>query len=97
VGFALADLTFNNPMLMGAGGSGVFDQYRQLVGPDQGILKAGRIENGRPANDLEAIKIEKTTVPDALFQPPAGYTEIRLADMMMKAHGATPKDGTPAP
>jgi hypothetical protein len=96
VGFALADLTFNNPMLMGRD-SDRFEQYRQLVGANKGILKASRLENGKPQNDLEAIKIEKTTVPDSMFQPPAGYTEVRMADMMMKAHGGMTKDQGKAP
>jgi hypothetical protein len=99
VGFALADLTFNNPMLMGRGGANDrFEQYRQLVGTNKGILKAARIENGKAVNDLEAIKIEKTDVPDAMFAPPAGYTEIRMAEMMMKARGAMRRgDSSPAP
>lgn len=100
VGFALGDILSGNPMLTGGGrGSSEFQRYRDLVGTDKGILKAGRIENGQPRSDLEAIRIEKTAVPDAMFEPPAGYTEIRLADMMMKAHGARPmpKDTGKAP
>jgi hypothetical protein len=97
VGFALGDL-MNNPMMMAGGrGSSEFEQYRELVGADKGILKAARIENGQARNDLEAIKIERATVPDSMFAPPAGYTAINLADMMMKAHGAMPKDGAKAP
>lgn len=86
VGFALAELTFNNPM-MAAGGPGAdqFEQYRDLVGANKGILKASRIEKGQVRPELEATKIERKVVSDDAFKPPAGYKEIRMADMMMNA------------
>ena len=34
---------------------------------------------------MEATKIERKVVSDDAFKPPAGYKEIRMADMMMKA------------
>jgi len=37
---------------------------------------------------MEAVKIEPKTVSDDLFKPPAGYTAVRMSDMMMKAHNA---------
>ena len=49
VGFALGDLTYNNPMTQAGGGaSEQFEQYRQLVGGNKGILKATSTKNGKP-------------------------------------------------
>jgi hypothetical protein len=85
VGFALGDLMSSTSMLMGGGrGPDEFEQYRELVGTNQGILKAGRLEHGQLRTELEAIAIEKGSVPDSMFAPPAGYTEVRMADMLMK-------------
>jgi hypothetical protein len=92
VGFALADLTFNNPMLQQRGPAhDVMEQYRQLVAGNKGILKATSVKNGKSTTQLEATKIEPKVVSDAVFAPPPGYKEIRLADMMMQAHGAMQK------
>lgn len=89
VGFSLADLTFNNPMMMQGGAAHEqFEQYRQLVGGNKGILKATGVKNGKPTTELEAVKIERKAVGDDLFAPPAGYKEIRMADMMMQGHNA---------
>jgi hypothetical protein len=86
VGFALAELTFANPMMMkGSAVSDQFEQYRQLVGGNKGLLKATRFENGQPKPVLEATAIERKAVSDDAFRPPAGYTEVRMGDMMMKA------------
>ena len=83
VGFALADLTYNNPMLQAGGPAHEeFEQYRQLVGGNKGILKATSVKDGTPRTELEAIKVDRTTVADSLFAPPAGYKEIRMGDMM---------------
>jgi hypothetical protein len=89
VGFALADIMANNPLLQQPGrGHDMMEQYRQLVGGNKGILKATSLKSGKPSTELEATKIEPKVVSDAVFAPPAGYKEIRLADMMMQAHGA---------
>jgi Domain of unknown function (DUF4412) len=89
VGFALADLTFNNPLLQQHGPMHEqFEQYRQLVGPNKGILKATSIKNGKTTTELEAIKIERKALGAGTFAPPAGYKEIRMGDMMMQAHKA---------
>jgi hypothetical protein len=89
VGFALADLTFNNPMLQQHGPMHEqFEQYRQLVGDNKGILKATSVKNGKTTTELEAIKIERKGLGADTFSPPAGYKEIRMGDMMMQAHKA---------
>lgn len=89
VGFALAELTFTNPMMhQGQTGWDQFQQYRQLVGGNKGILKVNKIEGGKTVPQLEATKIERKTVGDDAFKPPAGYTEIKMGDMMMQAQNA---------
>lgn len=89
VGFALADIMANNPLLQQHGrGSDMMEQYRQLLGGNKGILKATSIKDGKATTELEATKIEPKDVSDAVFAPPAGYKEVRMADMMMQAQGA---------
>ena len=89
VGFALAELTFANPMVQkGGAGYDQFEQYRQLVGGNKGILKVTKIVDGKPVPEMVATKIERTVVSDDAFKPPAGYTEVRMGDMMKQAQGA---------
>jgi hypothetical protein len=88
VGFALAELTFANPMVQkGGAGYEQFEQYRQLVSGNKGILKITKIENGKAVPQLEATKIEPRTVSDDAFAPPAGYTEVKLGDMLKQQSG----------
>jgi hypothetical protein len=89
VGFALAELTFANPMAQ-RGGTGYeqFEQYRQLVGGNKGILKVTKVEDGKPVTEMEATKIERKLVSDDAFKPPAGYTEVKMGDMMRQAQNA---------
>lgn len=87
VGFALSELTYNNPIMQSGGAAHEqFEQYRQLVGGNKGILKATSIKKGKTSTELEAIKIERKVVGDEVFAPPAGYKEIRMGDLMMQAH-----------
>jgi hypothetical protein len=89
VGFALDALTFNNPMVQrGGAGYDRMQQFRDLVGGNKGILKAKSFRDGKVKTDMEAVKIERRPPPDDMFTPPAGYKEIRMADMMMQAHNA---------
>ena len=89
VGFALAELTFANPMAQkGGAGYEQFEQYRQVVGGNKGILKVTKIENGKPVPEMVATKIERKVVSDDAFEPPAGYTEVKMGDMMKQAQGA---------
>ena len=98
VGFALAELTFANPMMRpGASGSARFEQYRELVGGNKGILKVTKIEDGKRVPQLEAVKIERTPVSDDAFKPPAGFTELRLHDMMMQARNRMQMTGKTKP
>jgi uncharacterized protein DUF4412 len=98
VGFALAQLTFDNPMMQrGQSGWARMQQYRPLVEGGKGILKVVRIKEGRPRTELEATKIDRTVPSDDAFKPPAGYKEIRMADMMMQAHDAMEQRQGPPP
>jgi hypothetical protein len=89
VGFDLAAITSANPM-MRRGGAGwqQMQQYRDLVGADKGILKATRTKDGKTTTELEATQIERKVVSDDAFKAPAGYKEVRVGDMMMKAQNA---------
>jgi len=83
VGLALAELTYANPLAQpGQAGYEQFEQYRQLVGGNKGILKITKIEDGKTVPQLEATKIEPKVVSDDAFKPPAGYTEVKLGDMI---------------
>jgi uncharacterized protein DUF4412 len=89
VGFALDALTFNNPMVQrGGAGYDRMQQFRELVAGNKGILKAKSFKDGKQKTDMEAIKIDRKVPGDDMFTPPAGYKEIRMADMMMQAHNA---------
>jgi hypothetical protein len=76
--------------MMRRGGAGwqQMQQYRDLVGADKGILKATRTKDGKTTTELEATQIERKVVSDDAFKPPAGYKEVRMGDMMMKAQNA---------
>jgi len=94
VGFALDALTFNNPMIQqGGAGYDRMQQFRALVAGNKGILKAKSYKDGKLKTDMEAVKIDKTSPADTVFAPPAGYKEIRMADMMMQAHKAMGEHG----
>ena len=85
VGFALADFMASNPMMQAAGGGqDEFERYRKLVGSNKGILKATSLKKGKATTEMEAVKIERTTVQDSLFAPPAGFKEIRMGEMLMR-------------
>jgi hypothetical protein len=83
VGFAPFDELTSNPMF--ASQSNEWRRYRELVGPNKGIVKAVQVVDGKPRTSIEAIKIERKPVSPEAFQPPAGYTVIDMGDMMRKA------------
>jgi hypothetical protein len=90
IGFALDALTFNNPMVQRGGpGYDRMQQFRDLVGNNKGILTAKSFKNDTLTTDMQAIKIERKSLGDDVFAPPADYKEIRMGDMMRQA-GAMP-------
>jgi hypothetical protein len=86
VGFALYDVMLNNPMTKR---SGRFDtmmaKYKQVLAGGKGLLKMTNIEDGKSTVEMEATKIEKRSVSDDAFKPPAGYTGQSMGQMMMQA------------
>jgi hypothetical protein len=98
VGFAMFDLMANNPM-MGGGDSEMekeFAHYRKVVGPNKGILQSAEIKNGKPVVQLEATKIERSSVSDAQFEPPPGYQVTDMGEMMKAMHqGQQPTEEKP--
>jgi hypothetical protein len=83
VGFAPFAEMASNPVF--APESGEWRRYRELVGPNKGILQVVQVAGGKPDTVLEAIKVERKSVDPAAFQPPAGYTVMNMGDMMRKA------------
>ncbi len=87
VGLAVYDFMVNNPMTRGQ--KGRFDtmmaKYKQVLSGGKGLLKMTTIENGKTTVDMEATKIEKRSVSDDAFKPPAGYTGQSMGQMMMQA------------
>jgi hypothetical protein len=91
VGFALAELTFANPMMAlgdASGAGDMFEQYRDLIGGNKGVLKASKLEKGELRTELEATKVERKPVSDDAFLPPTAFKEVRMGEMMMKAQKA---------
>jgi hypothetical protein len=87
VGFELYDLMMNNPMTahMRGAAQAQLEKYKQLMSGGKGILKMTSIENGKPFVEMEATKIEKKSVSDDAFRPPAGYTGTTMGGMMQQA------------
>ncbi len=83
VGFAPFDAMTNSPMF--GAQSAEWKRYRELVGPNKGLVKATEITDGKRRTSIEAIKIEKKSVSPSEFQPPAGYAVTDMGDMMRKA------------
>ncbi|HEU4648126.1 MAG TPA: DUF4412 domain-containing protein [Gemmatimonadales bacterium] len=83
VGFAPFAELASNPMF--APEASEWRRYRDLVGPNKGILKLVQTTGGTPTTVLEAIKVEQKSVPPDAFQPPAGYTVMNMGEMMRKA------------
>jgi Domain of unknown function (DUF4412) len=83
VGFAPFAELASNPAF--APEAGEWRRYRDLVGPNKGILQVVQVTGGKPDTVLQAIKLERKSVDPAAFQPPAGYTVMNVGDMMRKA------------
>ena len=85
-GLEIYDVMVNNPMTKR---SGRFDammaKYKQVLSGGKGILKMTSIDEGKTVVDMEATKIERKSVSDDAFKPPAGYTGTSMGQMMMQA------------
>ena len=61
---------------------------RDAIGPGNGLLKMTTIKDGQPEVAVVATKIERTTVSDDQFVPPAGYTVMQMPNMGQMRQGA---------
>jgi hypothetical protein len=64
------------------------EQFQSLTAGGKGVLKATSTKDGKTRVEFEATSIEPKTVSDDAFKPPAGYEEVRMADMMSQMRGA---------
>ncbi|HZE73791.1 MAG TPA: DUF4412 domain-containing protein [Gemmatimonadales bacterium] len=87
VGFAIYDMMMNNPMTAHARNSMQqrMAKYKELMSGGKGVLKITSIENGKPSVDMEATKIEKRSVSDGEFKPPADYTGTSMGAMLQQS------------
>jgi hypothetical protein len=53
-----------------------------MLAQGYGLLKATNYENGKLKGTLEVTAFRRGAPPDAAFQPPAGFTEKSMADML---------------
>lgn len=89
VGFALGEMLAANPMMQrDQGHLKQLEQFRSLTAGGKGVLKATSTKDGKTRVEFEATSIEPKTVGDDAFSPPAGYEEVRMADMMTQMHDA---------
>jgi hypothetical protein len=61
----------------GAGNSGMA-AVSDAVGPGNGILKMTTTKAGGSGFSMEVTNINKSSVPDDAFSPPAGYTQMQM-------------------
>lgn len=83
------DIMGQMPGMMGIRQRQSMQQRLQSWGPlgtllkqGYGIMKATNSENGKPNGSLEVTAFQRGAPPDAAFQPPAGYAEKSMGDMM---------------
>lgn len=89
VGFALGEMLTANPMMQrDQRHMRELDQYRSLTAGGKGVLKVTSTKNGQTHVELEATRVEPTTVSDDAFKPPAGYEEVQMGEMMSRMRGA---------
>ena len=74
---------FNPGMWQNLGGqagapSGGMAAVRDAVGPGNGIVKMTNTKEGQPNFTLEVTNINKSSVPDDAFSPPAGFTQFQM-------------------
>jgi uncharacterized protein DUF4412 len=52
-----------------------------MLSQGYGVLKATSTEDGKPKGSMEVTEIQRGAPPDAMFAPPAGYTEKQMPMM----------------
>ncbi|HEX6616904.1 MAG TPA: DUF4412 domain-containing protein [Gemmatimonadales bacterium] len=89
VGFALGEMMAANPMMRRDQHQlKQMEQFQSLTAGGKGVLKATSTKDGKTRVEFEATSIEPKTVSDDVFKAPAGYEEVRMADMMSQMRGA---------
>ncbi len=53
-----------------------------MLAQGYGLLKATNFENGQPKGSMVVTALQRGPPADAAFQPPAGYTEKAMGDML---------------
>ena len=59
-----------------------FARYRKIIGPNKGILQTTEIVDGKRVVRIEATKIERKQVSDALFEAPPGYQVRSMREVL---------------
>lgn len=91
-GFSNTIFTGDMGIMGGRRDPGLQDRLRawgplgSLLAQGYGFLKITNNEDGKPKGSVEVTAIERGAPPDAMFQPPAGYTEKSMGDMMSGHH-----------
>jgi hypothetical protein len=68
---------------------------RDAIGAGNGVLKVTSIKNGQPVVAIEVTKIERKSLSDDIFSPPAGYTQMQMPQMPQMRQGAGGGQPTP--
>lgn len=68
---------------------------RDAIGAGNGVLKVTSIKNGQPVVAIEVTKIERKSLSDDMFVPPAGYTQMQMPQMPQMRQGAGGGQPTP--
>jgi hypothetical protein len=82
IGFGVAQ--FVDALMADSNASGQYADNglpRKALG--SGLLKLSLVKDGSPTT-LEVISVRPSIVDDTLFAMPAGYTEVRMADMLQR-------------
>lgn len=58
----------------------------RMLAQGYGIMKGTEFENGKPNGSMEVTAFKPGAPPEAAFQPPAGYAQKSMSDMMGGRH-----------
>jgi hypothetical protein len=83
VGFAMFDV-FASSRSAAQSDNPTVKIFRKLAEQDLQVLKMYEEKDGKMVPVLWATKIERMSVPNSAFAPPAGYTKLEIPSMMNK-------------
>jgi hypothetical protein len=84
VGFAMPDMMGGGMGRRNPVEAQRYAALRQVLGNDRGILKITKIVDGKPTVVMEATKVERKSLPNAVFEPPPDYTQFQMPQMGKK-------------